>query len=285
MKIPTKKTVTLIEEIPTDGHSPLKFLCADDDIYYCKYRVNPKEVELDCLIYEVICNALLTELGIPTPEIALVEIIKGTYNRKDLNKNKYIYPGVICFGSKELETSQLVTELDKISNVNDFNTYKNPNDLIRIALFDLWVGNKDRGKSGSAYSPGRSNNYNLLTKPEGNQIMIVAFDHGFAFEGEVGFRIFNEKWLPDKIGKLFGTQFFIDMLTYISLEKKEKLIYDFVTKIKGLNIDELITPVLNQLPNDWIRHEPLKNKIIKYLESEDRIKELEEVAKTEIINR
>ena len=48
------KTHIFLEEIKTDGHSPMKFLCLDGEIYFCKYRVSPKLEELDCLVYEVI---------------------------------------------------------------------------------------------------------------------------------------------------------------------------------------------------------------------------------------
>ena len=67
------KASIFLREIPTDGHSPMKFVCSDNNVYYCKYRVNYKSEELDCLIYEVICHNLLKSLGIPTPDIALVE--------------------------------------------------------------------------------------------------------------------------------------------------------------------------------------------------------------------
>lgn len=285
MEIQNKETVYLIEEIPTDGHSPLKFMCNDSKIYYCKYRVSPKDVEIDCLIYEVVCNGLLKKLDIPTPEIAFVKITEDSYNKQDLKRNRlYIQPGVICFGSKEIENAQLVTELDKISDENDFKKYTNPDDLIRIALFDLWVGNMDRGKGDSNFTPGRSNNYNLLSKPEGNKSKLLAFDHGFTFDGEHSFRIFNEHFSPSLSGKLFGTQFFRDMLNYIPVEKRLKIVNKFIASIKTLNIDELLTALFSKMPFDWKRHDPLKEKMITYLKSEERIKSLAKIAENEIIN-
>lgn len=200
MEIAKRKTVSLIEEIPTDGHSPMKFMCNDSDIYYCKYRVSFKEQEIDCLIYEVICSLLLQKLNLPTPEIALVEITENSYLNEDLKRNRsFISPGVICFGSKDLKNAQLVTELDKIQSKEDFELFENPDDLIRIAIFDLWVGNTDRGKGSIQYSPGPSNNYNLLTSSEEGKKKIFAFDHGFTFEGEKFYRIFNEKFPVPKM--------------------------------------------------------------------------------------
>lgn len=285
MNLPKRTTVFLIEEIPTDGHSPLKFICDDGANYFCKYRVNTKKVELDCLIYEVVCSVLLRHLKVPTPEIALIEVTKGSYDRKHLKNNRYITAGVICFGSKELKNSLLVTELDKIANISDFEKYKNPEDVIKIALFDLWVGNQDRGKSGSDFSPGRSNNYNLLTELTGDQRKIYAFDHGFTFDGEHAFRIFNERFLPNIKGKLFGTQIFDDMLQYIPRGRKQEIVESFITAIKKTPIDDLISPIISNLPADWRRHEPLKDKIVHFLKSESRIEVLTTIAQKQIIDK
>ncbi|MEZ4885712.1 MAG: HipA family kinase [Chitinophagales bacterium] len=282
--IPKKETAYLIEEIPTDGHSPLKFICTDREIYFCKYRVSPKKIEIDCLVYEAICSILLRKLEIPTPNIAFVEVKAGSYNKEDLIKNKlYTQPGIICFGSKELPNAQLVTELDKISKTEDFEKFENPKDLIRVAIFDLWVGNTDRGKGGSNFAPGRSNNYNLLTMPFGNKKQIIAFDHGFAFDGEHGLGIFNEKFLPDIKGKLFGTQFFNDILSYITLEERRQIAIAFIEKIQKMDVDAVVSSVYSQLPVDWKRIEGLKDKIIAYLSSGERLEVLIRIVNEQII--
>lgn len=64
------RTLTLIEEMTTVWHSPLKFLCEDFNVYYAKYRlgVSLKTEEIDCLSYEVICCLLLNALKTPTPD-------------------------------------------------------------------------------------------------------------------------------------------------------------------------------------------------------------------------
>lgn len=286
MSIPHKKTSYLIEEIPTDGHSPLKFMCDDGDIYYCKYRVSHKKQEIDCLIYEVVCNALLQALKIPTPEIAIVEILEGSYSEDDLRRNRpFIKPNILCFGSKEVKNAQLVTELDKISTEQDFKSYENPEDLIRIALFDLWVGNMDRGKGGSDFEPGRSYNYNLLTAPHKQKTRIYAFDHGFTFEGENGLRIFNSSFMPNTSNKLFGTQFFQDFANYFSIERMAELIEQFITLIESLDITSLIAEVFSELPEEWKDFDPLQDKIVNYLTDRQRIETLKDLAGKNLIER
>ena len=149
------KTLIILEEIETDGHSPMKFLCSDGEIYYCKYRVSSKIEELDCLIYEVICSRLANFFSIPTPEIAIVELAPNCFTMKDIPRNKkYAKVGQFCFGSKDIKNGNLITGLELVNSLFDLEKIYNPYDLVKIALFDLWIDNDDRGKK---------QNYNLLT--------------------------------------------------------------------------------------------------------------------------
>lgn len=83
-------TELLLEEIKTDGHAPLKFLCDNGVIYYCKHLPTMNRAEINCLAYEVIANYLLQQLAIPTPEIALIEVAEGTLNKSLITKNKFL---------------------------------------------------------------------------------------------------------------------------------------------------------------------------------------------------
>lgn len=151
----TIRTTTLIQEMTTDGHSPLKFLCEDFNVYFAKYRtrasLNP--LEIDCLFYEVVCCRLLQRLGIPTPELAIIEISSNSFSRDQLTMHRrHCRPGVLYLGSKEVKNADLIQAIAPISSRRDFKKFTNPYHLIGIAFFDLWVNNRDRG---------RSDNYNL----------------------------------------------------------------------------------------------------------------------------
>ncbi len=105
----TCRTLTLIEEVPTDGHSPMKFLCDDGNLYYCKHRIRANSAELDFLAYEVVSHALLRALSRPTPDIALVQVRAGSYRSDQLRANRrFVKPGVLCFGSRALPNADLV---------------------------------------------------------------------------------------------------------------------------------------------------------------------------------
>lgn len=199
----------LIEEIDTDGHSPMKFICSDGSIYFAKYRsgksLNKKEI--NCLVFEMVCTKLLQELGIPVPEQALITINENSISPGQLKVNKkYIKQGVIAWGSKEILQADLVKEIELIRMKKEFNRLKNPADLIRIAIFDLWVDNADRHQE----------NYNLLLKMEEGKLKIIAIDHAFTFGGLKGMNIFNPSILPTSYKKLIESQYFLSVVKHFN---------------------------------------------------------------------
>jgi len=168
------ETKILIEELETDGHSPMKFICSDGAVYYVKYRSGKSmdKTEINCLVFEMVCTKLLQRLHIPVPEQALVTINAESYVPGQLKTNKkYIRDGIIAWGSKEITQTDLIKEIEQIQKKKDFNKLLNPDDLIRIAIFDLWVDNADR----------HSGNYNLLVKMEDGKLAIITIDHAFSF--------------------------------------------------------------------------------------------------------
>ncbi len=251
MAINAVHTITLLEEIPTDGHSPMKFLCNDDQVYYCKYRSSHSlnKQEIDFLVYEIICHYLLRKLDIPTPEIALVTILKDSFDPTQLHINKkYAKPGVVCFGSKELTGSNLVSGLELVNTKYEFNKYLNPDDLIRIAFFDLWTANTDRG---------RNENFNLLTRNHFDGIQINAFDHAFAFHGQRGLRTFNVQWPLETRDNLARTMYFKSIIHYIP-EQDRVSIAEKIVNCAAEEIESTIDDAFAQLPEEWAIPDGLK---------------------------
>jgi hypothetical protein len=188
-------TKILIEELETDGHSPMKFICSDGAVYYVKYRSGKSmdKNEISCLVFEMICTRLLQRLHIPVPDQALVTIDENSYTTGQLITNrKYIKNGVIAWGSKEIVRTDLIKEIEQIQRKKEFNKLSNPEDLIRIAVFDLWVDNADR----------HSGNYNLLLNMEDGKLKIIAIDHAFTFGGLKGMNIFNTTSTPSTYKKV-----------------------------------------------------------------------------------
>jgi hypothetical protein len=262
----------LIEELETDGHSPLKFICSDGFVYYVKYRSGKSfdKREIHCLVFEMICTRLLQRLHIPVPEQALVVISKDSYAPGQLKANKrYLKPGVIGWGSKEIEQADLVKSIEQILRKKEFKKLLNPGDLIRIAIFDLWVDNADR----------HSDNFNLLVRLEDGKLKLITIDHAFTFGGQRGMNIFNKTTYPSPYKKLIESQYFRSVVKHLKKAERLEIASGFLSLIPELDIENLVNEVFAQIPTEWDIDPGLKNRIIEFLQSGQRINALHQICK------
>ncbi len=268
----------LIDEVPTDGHSPMRFICSDGKMYYVKYRSGKsmKKEEINCLVYEMVCTTLLNKLSIPTPEHALVTVIEDSYVKGQLQANKkYTQPGIIALGSKEIERADLIKDIESLNKRSEFNKLLNPTDLVKIALFDLWVDNKDR-------HPG---NYNLLTNMKDGKIQFVAIDHAFTFGGPQAFNIFNETFPVSSYNKLIKSQYFQSVVKFIEQKELFNIINSFLSLLPQLPINDLLDDIFKQVPKEWEISEALKGRIIAFLQSKQRLVSLKHVISQSFIHK
>ena len=202
------KSQLFIEELKTDGHHPLKIQADDGYLYICKYLTQIQRDEIDCLFYELVCHALLTWLGIPSPEMALMEVDplhldskKIIYNKKLLRQKTW------ALAVKWLPVTELVSDLTTISRKRQLKKYIDPYLLVKIAVFDLWVDNVDRGVSRKGIA-----NYNLLIQAQiiDGQVNFtwIPIDHAFCFGGLGKLRILNSSFLPQPAHKLQESPYF-----------------------------------------------------------------------------
>ena len=272
--IPIVRTQYLVEEMKTDGHNPMLFVCDDGNSYYCKYRNQYSKTELDCLVYELVCHYLLKRLNIPTPEIAFAVIEKDSYDINKLRANRrYITPETICFASKEATNTALVTGIQSITGKTQIRKFENIYDLLKIAIFDLWVDNQDRGN-------GSKENYNFLlqsiqvhnelTNKITTKYRWLAFDHAFAFGGVNNLRIFNETLLPSTSFKLVESQYFKTFKKYFKSLNYQMIIENCIT-LQRNEIERIIHDVFVQIPKEWQTPISLEERIVDFLSNEARI--------------
>ena len=271
--IPKVNTEFLIEELNTDGHAPLKFICDDGALYYCKYLVDFNQLEINCLAYEIVAYYLLKSLNIPTPDIALVEITQGTLDKNKVKRNRRLNEGAICFGSKSLDPSNEITEFETCASKRDYVSIQNPEDIIKIAVFDLWINNIDRGRF---IDPGF--NYNLLAVPENNKRKIVAFDHAFIFGGVNQIGIFNPAMGVERQDKLHQSDFYKSCLDYIDYNDFVKIVDNFIPLLQ-VSRQDVIESVIEQLADIWKLSPNLSRRIQDYLHNEARIAQVNEIIK------
>src|SRR5690606_4525002 len=255
-------TLTLVEEMTTDGHSPLKFLCDDLNIYYCKYRsgVSLNKHEIDCLYYEIICNRLLANVQVPHAEIKLVKIAPNSFKKESLTRHKkFCKPGRLYLGFKEIESADVLQGIMAANSKRDFRKLLNPYDLIKIALFDLWVDNRDRGKS---------ENYNLLLAPTNIGVKIVPFDHAFCFGGIELLRTFNEKIPVSGQDKLITSFYFSKIRQYFERQKACDIVKNFLS-LQTHEIEVIISETYDECPTEWEIPTRLKDRIFTFLTNKD----------------
>ena len=279
MSIPTVRTQSLIKEIPTDGHAPMMFRCDDGQTYYCKYRLRlKKEEELDFVTYEMLAHHLLRWLNIPTPGVAFVEVTDGSFDPKALTKNRtHCRPGVVCFGSQHVQ-ARLLTSIEMISDKRDFNRLANPMDLLKIALFDQWVGNVDRGKS-----IDQGHNFNLLLTDKDQKVQYVAFDHAFIFGGVHGLRMFNAQLVGYQPDSLLGCQYFRSVLRYTPIEDCQNAIEEFFVHLRTHEWSPIISDVVAQCAAIWPHPPNLEARVITFLSGSDRLDMLEETIRQQLL--
>lgn len=261
-------TVSLLRECLTDGHAPMKFICNDGNIYYCKHRINAKpEREIDCLFYEWIAVALLHNFNIPVPDARFVEVTEGSFDKKDLKRNNvYCKPGVVCFGSQELDGAM---ELFDWMAVEGKIKLANAADFVRIALFDLWVENTDRGK------PLMDGGYNynlLLTSMPNKQAKVYAFDHAFIFGGQNSFRLFNATFGINGGNKLLSTPFYKEAV-YGCLSEVERLslLNQFLQHIQANTWQQAVKEAIATASVHWPVPPNFESRIVDFLSNQNRL--------------
>ena len=130
---------------------------------------------------ELLGWAFLKEWGIPVPDACLVNIkrsdISNDASREGARFSFFERPAIGSFYfqyAREVDNS--LTALG--ANLGDVRKIQNRVDLLKIALFDLWMANEDRN----------GNNYNLLLVPEqAGKFFIHAIDQSACFNsGNVG---------------------------------------------------------------------------------------------------
>lgn len=196
---PENRTVlSIIREIDTDGHSPL-LVIADD---FRKYLIKSTKSQNPAyyIINEFLCSFLLNLWEIPTPVCAVVKLdprllSNGRYS--DFHRPHFY--SQITYGSRWIDNGLEMAEYIRAQNKVALRRFRNPLDLIRIGLFDIWVENTDR----------KPTNNNILLSFEENQLTLNAIDHAFAFDSvkysdlDVNFIIntFNENILETSLAK------------------------------------------------------------------------------------
>ena len=205
------------------------------------------------------CSRLARKLHLNTPDIALVEIGNHPINPDQIKYHYKLGSGLMVFGSKRLEKADEISQHNFIINKHDFNRLEYPLHILRIGMFDLWIGNRDR----------RGDNFNLFLSQAQKQKLYV-FDH---FEAFAKITESSQNDIPfdvDAFKRLLGTSYGYEMLQWIKMDDLKHEMNKFLNLIKEIDADAFLASVVNELPSAWDVSDKTINYIKRFLLSDKR---------------
>ena len=166
-----RQVKTIINQYNTEGHSPLKVLADDLNPYVLKFPKNP--FDKVSIVKEFVCFYLLKCWSIATPDIAALSVPGNLLKECGFisNRDKRLIEGTVCFGSKLIPDAIELMDFLAAQNAAAQKKIFNPEDMIKIALFDLWIENDDR----------RPTNNNIVLGTHNKGFVIYPIDHAFTF--------------------------------------------------------------------------------------------------------
>jgi hypothetical protein len=157
---------------------PFEVLCEDGEVVYAKTMFVKYPPFCD-LINEILSNYLLQLWGVSTAQPCIVKIPQHVYdsfaregNWRDSRYDTFDFNARLFFGVIRVEATELELYNATLESRQDYNKYARPTDLIKIGIFDRWIGNDDR----------RVINPNILLQlNEDGRFNFLAIDHTQAF--------------------------------------------------------------------------------------------------------
>lgn len=261
MKIPQINIFKVHQELDT-ASAPLLCTCYDSRgtfaNYYLKFVLD--ENEYCGLVYEIVCSQLAAYMGINTPEIAFALAGNIIENNEKVNRNYLLNAQSICFASKEIDKHKMISDADEIKDKTTFNKYLNPEQFLKIAIFDLWVAHDDRNNT----------NYNLLSGTTSQGFRFYSIDHYHCFGGEVNFNKDFSKLKVDPYKSVLTSTFGRSVLEYLTNPQIFTNIVESFSNIDLTKIKRIVSNVFKQLPKEWNIDPNLQKIIIRFLTDKNR---------------
>jgi hypothetical protein len=148
---------------------PVLIMCSDMQDYVCKYAGEGHTMKL---FFEYLAASFLKLWRLPVPDFALIQVKYDHVKHLEIPK---LYVEKTAFG---LKYSRHYEELHRFTENPDISKQKgyvlNRDNLLRIALFDIWMANEDRNFNNLNLMVDVSDNYNF-----------VPIDHGSVFNSGI----------------------------------------------------------------------------------------------------
>lgn len=241
------KIVRHLEPTERGGSRPQYMGSEDGTIYVVKFKENKQGIKV--LVNELVANGIACSLKLPCPEGVFAEINDELLRISNIEINgRQISPG-LHFGILKIENSYFPPPANLISQVDNKDVFP------CIILFDILTFNCDR-----------SINNCVIQVKEDDRYKFFIIDHGHCFG--------SPKWdasLVDKVGTWNGNV----MPEVANCIEGTDPFRIHVEKIKKSLSNELISKIVNEVPNEWeITSEERKALKAFLIGQRDRIEEI-----------
>jgi hypothetical protein len=235
--IERKNSLFKSEHMYTTGDIPILVTCTDMTDWVCKHSRN----SISPLVNEIVGSSFAHNWNLKTPAIALINVATDHVPSKFAPQLQPIFFNKPCFGSSLLKEGQVVDKSLLPSFLQPAFKRKvlNKKDLLKIALFDIWVGNDDRHH-------GNSNL--ILDQSESGKYYFNVFDHGAIFNTSSlrhGIQLIteNESLVTSELATiLFGN---VNNLTVIV----DEIVQDFYLCVQQCELD--LNNIMLNIPIEW----------------------------------
>jgi len=165
------RSISGIQKVFDTSRSPVVVLADDFNEYVCKHS---RHAPAGYLFYELISNKFLKLWGLDVPEATIIDVnpdhLKANQYSGNLQPSHFLIPAVgFRYLYDSIDVNQfLVTKYSRQTK----KLFAKKEELLKIALFDIWMANEDRNQ----------NNYNLLiVNDAGKGFNFVPIDHEMVF--------------------------------------------------------------------------------------------------------
>ncbi len=254
----------LLDEIKTEGNSPIKIIGSDYKTYLAK-NSKSKTPSTD-IINEVLAYYFLNLWEIPTPNAVLIDInpINFDLSKYTYNHHKPVYYNIPVFGSEWIKNADDNTQKLLFKSKTILTKFSNHNDLLWISLFDLWVENEDR----------KDTNHNLIMDVSEDKYKFMAIDHAYILLSGAYDSLDPITYLPPGNDTLIVSNL---VRSYVKCFKKSKNTFpDFEERfyICIENCRKNFNDIVKQIPKEWNFAEDSQNKIYNFLFNQERNKKV-----------
>ena len=241
------ESVKIIEQQYRTGEEPVLVMCSDKKNYVCKYmRTSSAAYKLSC---ELIGSMMAMAWGLPTPQVAFVNIKQGHWSGRNLSHSL----SAPAFGSQFIERVCDVTPSTYTKITPSISILRQ---LMQIALFDFWIANEDRN----------ANNANLMYDVDLGRL--IAIDYGC---------ILNTATFDYPLSQLTSTDTILwsDLFQHIANGVERKQIDGIVSILqkdyqKWLNnSSRQVSCILKEMPSQWhVPSDIVKKKLTQLFDSD-----------------